>query len=76
LLDAGGSSLCWETDITGRTAFIVGNEGGGADARFVDSADVTVRIPMTEDAESLNAAVAASIAMYERRRQMSAAGSV
>jgi TrmH family RNA methyltransferase len=71
LLDAGGTSLCWEADITGRAAFIVGNEGGGVDPRFADSADVTVRVPMTAGAESLNAAVAAGIAMYERRRQMS-----
>jgi TrmH family RNA methyltransferase len=72
LLDAGGAALCWEADITGRTAFVVGNEGGGVDPRFADSADVTVRVPMTAEAESLNAAVAAGIAMYERRRQMSA----
>jgi TrmH family RNA methyltransferase len=72
LLDAGGASLCWEADITGRTAFVVGNEGGGAAVCFLDSADVTISVPMTEGAESLNAAVAAGIAMYERRRQMSA----
>jgi TrmH family RNA methyltransferase len=74
LLDAGGASLCWDANITGRTAFIVGNEGGGVDPRFADAADITVRVPMTADAESLNAAVAAGIAMYERRRQLSAAG--
>jgi TrmH family RNA methyltransferase len=71
LLDAGGSLLCWEADITGRTAFIVGNEGCGADARFTDAADVTLKVPMTAGAESLNVAVAAGIAMYERRRQTS-----
>jgi TrmH family RNA methyltransferase len=69
LLDAGGASLCWEADMTGRMAFVVGNEGGGADPRFAKAADVTIRVPMTKNAESLNAAVAAGIVMYERRRQ-------
>jgi TrmH family RNA methyltransferase len=69
VLDMRGSSLCWEADLTGRTAFVVGNEGGGVSTCFRDSADVTVRAPMTGGAESLGAVVAAGIVIYERYRQ-------
>ncbi|MDR1496220.1 MAG: RNA methyltransferase [Clostridiales Family XIII bacterium] len=73
-LDVRGEALCWDVDLTGRVAFVVGNEGGGVDARFIDSSDITVRAPMTEGTESLNVAVAAGMAMYERRRQIDAGG--
>jgi TrmH family RNA methyltransferase len=69
LLDAGGASPCWDADLTGRVAMVVGNEGAGADEVFVRAADAIVRAPMTEGADSLNAAVAAGMAMYERCRQ-------
>jgi TrmH family RNA methyltransferase len=71
-LDARGPALCWETDLTGRVALVVGNEGEGVSPCFTGSADAVVRVPMTEGAESLNAAAAAGMAMYERCRQASA----
>jgi TrmH family RNA methyltransferase len=74
VLDANGPSLCWEAKITGRTAFVIGNEGAGVDACFAAAADIAIRVPMTADTESLNAVVAAGIVMYERCRQVSAAG--
>jgi TrmH family RNA methyltransferase len=69
VLGARGVVPCWAADLTGRVALVVGNEGGGVSSCFIGSADVVVSIPMTEGAESLNAAVAAGMAMYERRRQ-------
>lgn len=48
-------------------AFLVGNEPRGLGTAIVAAADVAVTLPMPGTAESLNAAVAASIAMYERR---------
>jgi TrmH family RNA methyltransferase len=69
VLDARGAALCWEADLTGRVALVVGNEGGGVAAPFTDSADIVVRAPMAAGVESLNAAVAASVVMYERCRQ-------
>ena len=44
---------------------VIGNEGHGLSASTVDACDQAVIIPMTTRAESFNAAVAASILMWE-----------
>lgn len=46
-------------------AFIIGNEGKGMSIELKELCDDFVYIPMTKTTESLNAAVAASIIMYE-----------
>lgn len=46
--------------------FLVGNEGHGLPAELLLLCDRTVFIPMTENAESLNASIAASILLYSR----------
>lgn len=51
------------------TAFLIGNEGNGLTESLSNCADVWIRIPMHGKLESLNAAVAASILMYEVCRQ-------
>lgn len=51
-----------------RSAVIIGNEGSGVRKEIADCADGAVFIPMPGDAESLNAAVAASILMWEMTR--------
>ncbi|MEG0189764.1 MAG: 23S rRNA (guanosine(2251)-2'-O)-methyltransferase RlmB [Lachnospiraceae bacterium] len=56
-------------DYTKGTAFIIGNEGNGLRADITEQADVKVRIPMHGEVESLNAAIAASILMFEVCRQ-------
>ena len=48
---------------------IIGNEGNGLTKETVDASDICVTIPMNGRAESLNAAVAASIVMWEMIRQ-------
>ena len=45
-------------------AIVVGNEGNGVSKLFLDSATTSVIIPMHNEVESLNVAVAASILMY------------
>lgn len=50
-------------------AFLIGNEGNGLRPETAACADCLVRIPMEGQAESLNAAVAASILMFEAARQ-------
>ena len=42
----------------------IGNEGGGISERIAGASSYTVRIPMRESCESLNAAVSAAVAMY------------
>lgn len=54
---------------TGGTAFLIGNEGNGLRADVAKAADTYVRIPMCGQVESLNAAVAASVLMFEAARQ-------
>ncbi|TCO73656.1 TrmH family RNA methyltransferase [Marinisporobacter balticus] len=58
-----------EVDYKGRTAFVIGNEGHGVLKEVLDLSDELVKIPMKGKAESLNAAIAASIMMYEAVRQ-------
>jgi len=53
----------------GGTAFFIGNEGNGLTDAATDAADCLIRIPMCGKVESLNAAMAAGILMYEAARQ-------
>lgn len=50
-------------------AFLIGNEGNGLREEISDKADIWIRIPMEGEAESLNAAVAAAVLMFEAARQ-------
>ena len=58
-----------EEDYTGNTGFLIGNEGNGLSEGLSLLADAWVKIPMAGRVESLNAAVAASILMFETARQ-------
>lgn len=53
----------------GGTAFLIGNEGNGLQKETADLADKYLKIPMEGQVESLNAAIAASLLMYEAHRQ-------
>ena len=50
-------------------AFLIGNEGNGLSRETADLADQYVRIPMLGKVESLNAAIAAALFLYEAARQ-------
>lgn len=56
-------------DYTAATAFLIGNEGNGLTLSTAALADTYIRIPMQGQLESLNAAVAAAVLMYETARQ-------
>lgn len=45
--------------------FVVGNEGQGVSRELIEASQSVVTIPMTASAESLNAAVAAAVLMWE-----------
>lgn len=51
------------------SAFLIGNEGKGLTDQATQAADCLIRIPMCGQVESLNAAMAAGILMYEAARQ-------
>ncbi len=59
----------YEGDYRKSTAFVVGNEGNGLREETAACADALVRIPMEGAVESLNAAVASSVMLYEAYRQ-------
>lgn len=58
-----------QPDYTKPTAFIIGNEGSGLRRETVQMADCRIKIPMAGQVESLNAAIAAAVLMYEAARQ-------
>ena len=58
-----------EPDYTGGCAFLIGNEGNGLTDEMAALADAYIRIPMEGQVESLNAAIAATLLMYEASRQ-------
>lgn len=49
--------------------FLIGNEGNGLKDETADLADSYIKIPMEGKVESLNAAIAATVLMYEAYRQ-------
>ncbi|MCY6482765.1 RNA methyltransferase [Clostridium aestuarii] len=59
----------YDVDLTKKVIISVGNEGNGISKEVDDFADMKVKIPMPGGAESLNAAVSASVMMYEALRQ-------
>ena len=56
-------------DFNKGTAFLIGNEGNGLKKETADIADSYLKIPMEGQVESLNAAIATSLLMYEAYRQ-------
>lgn len=67
-----GAEAANQINFSGPTAFLIGNEGNGVPAEIAAQADARVTIPCPGPVESLNAAVAASILLYEASRQRSA----
>lgn len=65
--DAGLS--CWEADLRIPCAMIVGSEASGTGNEAHEMADTKIKIPMPGESESLNAAVATSILLFETVRQ-------
>jgi TrmH family RNA methyltransferase len=52
----------------------IGNEGGGLPRDLLNQVDEVIAIPHAREVESLNAAVAASIVLYEASRQRALEG--
>ena len=61
--------LFYDTDMAHKTALVIGNEANGVCEELQNAADVNVKLPMEGTIESLNAAVAAAVVMYEAVRQ-------
>lgn len=63
--------LCWEVDLRGAVALVIGSEQRGLSDRWMSEADRLVRIPMAGSVDSLNAGSAAAVMLFEARRQRS-----
>lgn len=68
----GGDHPYWSMVYKNPVALIIGNEAGGVAAELLSIADLVASIPLQNSVESLNAAVAAGIILFEIRRQQSA----
>lgn len=64
-----GSIAYDQADYSGASAFLIGNEGNGLSEEVAVLADSYVQIPMKGQVESLNAAMAAAILLFEVARQ-------
>lgn len=69
LADADGQLTPWEFDWAPPVALIVGSEAHGASAEARAMAQLSLRLPMAEGAESLNAAIVAAVMLFEAQRQ-------
>jgi len=68
-----GAQQAQAADLARPVALIIGNEGNGVPGALAARADSTITIPFPGPVESLNAAVAASVLLYEASRQRATA---
>jgi TrmH family RNA methyltransferase len=71
--DARGGVSCYDADLARDIALVIGNEGRGPSKIFSENAFSVVAVPMPGGADSLNAAAAAAVLMFESVRQRGAA---
>ena len=69
LAEANSSNLYYEQDLATPFALVIGNEAQGPSAEARALATLTIAIPLANSVESLNAAMAAGIILYEAVRQ-------
>lgn len=73
-LDGEAPTLLYDIDLAVPSAIVVGGEATGLRRLTREHCDYLARLPMPGPAESLNASVAGSVALYEAVRQRLAAG--
>lgn len=59
----------WDIDYTLPSVFLIGNEGAGLSQSLMEMATHRVMIPLAPNVESLNAAIATALVLYEAKRQ-------
>ncbi len=67
-----GALLPSAVDLKSPCALLIGNEGAGLPPEIERAADQLVRIPLAAPVDSLNAAIAAAVLLYEAARQRNA----
>ncbi|MCL6603920.1 MAG: RNA methyltransferase [Paenibacillus sp.] len=64
-----GDESCYQHDFHGSQWLLIGSEGKGISAETAQLVDKSIIIPMAGRAESLNAAMAATVLLFEAMRQ-------
>ena len=65
----GEAAPVYTADLRGRVAIALGSEGSGLSRELLQRADQRITIPMAPGSESLNAAAAAAVILFEASRQ-------
>ena len=65
IADSNTTQSCWQENFKPALALVIGNEANGPSKAFFTQQAKTIKIPMPGGFESLNAAVAAGILMFE-----------
>lgn len=73
-IEAGCKDTIYSTDLDRDLAIVVGSEGKGIRRLVRENCDFCLSIPMAGDINSLNAAQAGAVAMFEALRQRSVKG--
>ncbi|QIB27210.1 23S rRNA (guanosine(2251)-2'-O)-methyltransferase RlmB [Caloranaerobacter azorensis] len=61
--------FCYDVDLLQDFALIIGNEASGVSKEAIELSDYKIKIPIEKRTESLNAAIASGVIMYETYRQ-------
>ena len=68
-LDGENGESIWDLDLNRPLALVVGNEGKGLRRLTLEKCEMLLKVPMLGKVSSLNASVAAGIALFEIQRQ-------
>ena len=63
------SDLIWQSNLKGKIALVMGNEGEGVSRLVLENCDFGVKLPQVGEISSLNVAQASTACMYEWLRQ-------
>ena len=72
IAEADGEEVYYSTDLLPPLAVVIGSEGSGPSEFIMGKATRRIRIPLSNEVESLNAAVAAALLLFESKRQRTA----
>ena len=72
LAEANSTHMYYQQDLTPPYALIIGNEAHGASQEAHSIATTSISIPLAHEVESLNAAIACGVILYEGVRQLRA----
>ncbi|ADL11695.1 23S rRNA (guanosine(2251)-2'-O)-methyltransferase RlmB [Acetohalobium arabaticum] len=67
--DMEAEGFCYQQDLTGPLGIVIGSEGAGMRRLVKERCDFLIKLPMKGRINSLNAAVAGAVLMYEALRQ-------